>query len=572
MAQANCKIRWMRGAALAALILSAACAKQAPPPGGPPDHTPPRVVWTVPAADSVWVGLDAAIRIGFSEPMDRRSVERAVFISPQPSGEPAFRWRRREVEIRLGEGLRPDRTYVITLGSEAADLSQNRMAASHSFAFATGASLNRGEVLGRVLPLAEGAPGQTYVWAYDLREGRDPDPAADRPAYVTQPDVGGGYRLPRLGPGRYRLFAFHDRNGDRAYTPQAEPIAVPPADVLLTPGAERARLGALRMAVRDTVPPRLLSARTPDRTHFLLRFDEPVRPAGGVCVEGPDGHLALLALTCDPGDSSQVGLLTAPQEGDAPYRILLGGIADRAGNRISPEEEARVRGDASPDRRPPAAASISPRSGARYVSPQSPLWVDFDEAMSPVFPADFWVLSDSTAAPEGEFSWPAPNRLQFAPGRPWAPGETIRLLGRVGGLSDASGNALEGPPLSFAFTLLAPDDVGSLSGPLAPATGPVVVEALRVSPPQGQRRVAVSPGDTLYTLDGLTPGRYRVTGFLDADGDGGWTQGRPLPFAPSEPVAELPDTLEVRARWGTVSEHRLRMDAWYAHPDSMREE
>ena len=50
-----------------------------PPPGGPLDKTPPRVIDTVPADDSVRVGLDTPIRIRFSE-SDGSQVGRAGII------------------------------------------------------------------------------------------------------------------------------------------------------------------------------------------------------------------------------------------------------------------------------------------------------------------------------------------------------------------------------------------------------------------------------------------------------------------------------------------------------------
>ena len=85
--------------------------------------------------------------------MDRRSVERAIFISPNPTQDPNFRWHGRELEIRLPGGLRPDRTYLITAGAESADGSRNRLLGSYSFAFSTGPALDQGEVVGRVLQL-----------------------------------------------------------------------------------------------------------------------------------------------------------------------------------------------------------------------------------------------------------------------------------------------------------------------------------------------------------------------------------------------------------------------------------
>ncbi len=554
--------RWAKGAVAAALVLFAACARQAPPPGGPPDRTPPGVVWTVPAADSAGVGPKTSIRIGFSEAMDRRSVERAVFISPRFSREPDFRWHGQELEVRPSEDLRPDRTYLITVGAESADEARNRMVESYSFAFATGLTLNRGEIVGRVFSPLEGPSGQTYVWAYELPEGEGPDPASDPPAYVTQPGAGGDYRFPRLGPGRYRIFAFEDRNGNQAYTPGTDPLAVPPAELPLLKDADRVRLGSLKMALRDTIPPRFLSGRTPDGRHFLLRFDEPVSPPAKMHVKGPEGLLKVLALTCDPGDSSRVWLLTAPQKAGADYRIDLGGIRDRAGNRIPAGVEVQVKGDGAPDRRAPTSVSHFPALEARYISPDAPLLIDFSEAMAAVVPVDFWVFSDSTVAPAGHFSWTAPNRLRFTSATPWSPGETYRLLGRLEGLADPSGNALE-TPLAFKFTVSALEDLGDLSGAVVPADATVVIEARRLSPPERAYEAEVAPGDSLYALIGLIPGRYQVTGFLDRDGDGHWSPGEPRPFMPAEPLTDLPDTLEVRPRWDMESERRLRTEAWY---------
>ena len=550
------------GAALAALILFGGCARQAPPPGGPPDRTPPRVVWTVPAADSVGVGQETTIHIGFSEPMDRRTVARAVFISPQPSRDVTYRWRGREVEIRLPEPLRTDRTYLITLGAECADESQNRMAVSYSFAFATGGALNKGEIVGRVLPDEDAGTGQAYVWAYDLQEGQQPNPAAERPGYVTQPGSGGDYRLPRLGTGRYRVFAFFDRDGDRRYTPGKDPIAVPPADVRLTERGERVRLAPLRAALRDTMPPRLLSSRTPDRRHLSLRFDEPVRLPADFSPAATEDRLEILAGYVAVDDSSRIELLTVPQRAGAPYWIRLEGIVDRVGNAISSGERVRVKGDGSADRRRPRVVSIYPPFESLYAAPDAALSVDFSEAMAADTPSGFWVVSDSTVAPEGRFWWMAPNRLRFVPGNPWTPGETYRLQGLPERVVDAAGNAPEAGP-TFRFTAALPGDLGRLSGTLAPVEGRAVIEARRLSPPAQVHFFPVAPGDSLYTLAGLIPGRYRVSAFLDGNGDGAWTPGRMLPFSPAEPVTAVADTLEVRARWESVSERRFRLDAWW---------
>ena len=540
-------------------LLAVACANPRPPPGGPPDATPPRVVHTTPAADSVGVGTDTRIRIGFSEPMNRQSVTRAIFISPRFSTDPDFRWRGRELEIRPREGLREDRTYVVSVGAGSSDESFNRMVASYSFAFSTGDRLSGGEIYGSV-HLGTGKRGQVYVWAYDLTVAGDPDPAADAPAYVTQPGADGTYRFVRLGAGRYRLFAFQDGDRNQAYN-AGEPLAVPPGDVPLGSGDGRVQLSLLKMAVRDSVPPRFISARTPDRRRLSLRFDEPVSLFSPPRITGDDGLLEVQAIYPDAKDSSRVWLVTGPQTAGTEYRVDLGGIEDRFGNPIALGEAAAVRGEGRPDRRAPVAVRVDPEIEARQVSQNAALRIDFSEAMSAVTIPEFWVVSDSTDAPEGRFSWPFPNRLAFRPLEAWVSGKTYSLRVRSDLVTDVSGNPAEGE-IVFLFSVASPADQGVLSGSVVASETPVVVRARPLSASDETHTLTVAPGDSSYVLDGLPPGNYRVLAFVDVDGNRSWTPGAVRPFVAAEPLFALQDTVSVVSRWETTAEERLDFYVW----------
>ena len=540
-------------------LLAGACANPRPPPGGPPDVIPPRVVHTTPAADSVGVGTQTRIRIRFSESMDRRSVTRAIFVSPRFSTDPDFRWRGRELEIRPREGLREDRTYVVAVGAASSDESFNRMEASYSFAFSTGHRLSGGEIHGGVL-VRDGKRGQVYVWAYDLAGVGDPDPAAASPAYVTQPGDDGTYRFVRLGAGRYRIFAFRDGDRDQAYT-HGEPLAVPPGDISLLSGDSRVQLGLLKMAVRDSVPPRFVSARTPDRRRLSLRFDEPVDLPSPPRISDSDGFLEVEAVYPDARDSSRVWLVTSPQKAEMEYRVELGGIADRFGNAIAPGEVATVRGEGQPDRRAPDPVRVDPDVGARHISQNAELRIDFNEAMAPATNPEFWVISDSTDAPAGRFSWPRLNRLAFRPDEAWVAGENYVLKAPASKLSDVSGNPGEGE-IVFRFTVASPRDQGAVSGAVVSSDTPIMVQAQSLSGPERTHAVTVAPGDSTYFLDALPPGRYRVLAFGDIDGNRTWTPGVARPFAPAEPMSSLHDTIEVAPRWETAAEERLHIQAW----------
>lgn len=525
-----------------------ACARQMPPPGGPLDKTPPRVVNTVPADDSVRVGLDTPIRIRFSEAMDRRSVERALFISPQGSEEFGFKWRGDVLEVRLSGGLQADRTYLITVGQESADEWRNRMRSSYSFGFATGDRLNRGELNGRVLKSKE-ERGQVFIWAYDLSVVMAPDPGSDRPTYVTQPDEAGDFALPRLGSGDYRIFAFGDQNNDRTYS-SGDLLALPPGDVALTDEG-RVRLGDLKLAVRDTSAPALVAARTPDQQHVLMRFDEPVRVLG-VEISG----LSVLEIYQDPVDSSGVGLITEPQTQGAEYKARVD-VADRWGNRDA--TDVMVRGDGTRDRRAPEVLVRIPAENAEHVLPTAVIRMLFSDAMRVDAVSDFWVASDSTVVPQGRFEWVAPNHLVFIPDSLWTSGETIRLIGNRERLLDIGGNVLS-EPISFVFSVMDTAALGHISGTTSSPDMVIWVAGL-THDFFGEQVLR----DTTFSLTNLLPGTYRISGFLDRDRNGQWMSGQVHPFVPAEPLIVQADTVEVRARWETEA-GKLESKIWWMLP------
>jgi len=525
------------------LILFISCARQMPPPGGPPDEIAPWVMGTIPVDDSVHVALDSSLRIRFSEGMDRRSVERALFISPQPITDPVFKWRGSELEIRLPDGLQADRTYVVTVGRESSDEWRNRMRASYSFGFATGDKLNRGELTGRVLP---SKAGQMFVWAFDLGVIETPDPGYDRPAYVTQPDEAGYFLLPRLGPGRYRVFAFEDTDGNRTYTAGEDPLAVPPADIVLASEADRIRLGDLKLAVRDTSGPQLVTVRTPDEKHVLMRFDESVRV---LSLQVDD--LVVHGVYQDPMDSSRVGVVTEAQTGGTTYRIEVD-VMDGQGNRDT--LDTTVRGDATRDRRAPEVLMVEP--DGKQIIPYGVLTLVFSDAMRPDVLTDFWLASDSTFVPLGKFDWPAPNRLVFMPEGEWPGGETIRLQGAGDQLLDVAGNTVS-DSISFVFSVLDTAELGTLHGVVETTPAVVWVEGM-----DNERIYAQVLQDSTFVLSNLIPGLYRISGFWDLDGNGRWMSGMVDPFMPSEPLVAHADTQEVRARW-EMETQKLKAEAWW---------
>jgi hypothetical protein len=128
------------------LIIILGCASQLPPGGGDVDRVPPEIVEVYPANGTT--NYDGNyFEIEFSEYIDKRTFNEALFISPIVEGRLQFDWTGTSIIVEFVEGLKKDITYTITIGTDVVDLNnKNRMAQSYSFSFSTGSTIDRREV------------------------------------------------------------------------------------------------------------------------------------------------------------------------------------------------------------------------------------------------------------------------------------------------------------------------------------------------------------------------------------------------------------------------------------------
>ena len=83
-------------------VLILGCAKPMAPPGGPVDRTPPEIISSTPASGSIGISIDPSIVIEFSEVIDAKSVEKALF---KPLQITEYRWGSRNGVYHTAGGL-----------------------------------------------------------------------------------------------------------------------------------------------------------------------------------------------------------------------------------------------------------------------------------------------------------------------------------------------------------------------------------------------------------------------------------------------------------------------------------
>jgi uncharacterized protein (DUF2141 family) len=517
---------------MAALLVGASgCAKTGRPSGGPVDKTPPKVVSHQPTGDATGVSPDASVEIVFSEPMDPTATPQALFVSPESRLGVKLRGR----VMRLEMELQPDRTYVVTVGTDARDLRGNRLSKSYTFAFATGIRLNRGQITGSAYRDHQPASG-AHVWAYDLAVAGEFGHGA--PQYRTQTGADGSYAFARLAAGQYRVLAFADEDRDREPDPD-EWLALPSADLAVTEG-DTARAGDLALTSPGVQLPQLVRLRALDQQRLLLQF------SGAVDVDSLQLQIQGLAVDMlygAPGDRSKVYAHTAPQERGREYRVQRVAL-----NGTVLEWSTVVRGSGRADQSVPAV--LAPQGEPQVIGVHDTLVIEFSAAMGQEGWTPFWAGADSVITPAGSWHWISALALGFGAQEALPEGAhqwTVMLPGAVG----LTGNALQDSAASFNVNVLADEQLAAIQGRAAADA------AVTVTAQSGARSyTAHADSSGAFLLSGLLPGAYTLHAYADANANGRHDAGALEPFAYAEPYTRWPQLVELAA--GDLAQVRER--------------
>lgn len=267
-------------AALPALtLLAAACASIGSPDGGPYDETPPQVVRCFPANQAV-NSDKKRIAILFNEYVKLDGANENIVVSPPQQEMPNIRAEGKRVKIDLYDTLTANTTYTIDFGDAIVDNNEGNPLGLFTYTFSTGGHIDTMEVAGTVLNAADLEPIKGILVGLQSN-------LADS-AFTTQPlsrvartNGSGRFTIKGVAPGRYRIFALKDADGDFRFSQKSELIAFDTTVIEPTCGPD-VRFDTLW---RDTV--HYDSIRAVPYTHFYP--DDIVLKA--FLEEGQDHHL-----------------------------------------------------------------------------------------------------------------------------------------------------------------------------------------------------------------------------------------------------------------------------------------
>jgi hypothetical protein len=251
------------------LLLS--CANPKPPSGGPPDRTPPKVVEYSPQNYTINY-KDKELIIKFNKWVDRGSVVNNIFINPPIKYE--AKWSGKKLKVAFAESLPEGTTFSFLLGTNYSDLDGNKPNEPFSLVFSTGNKIDSGKIFGKVITNIK---ENIYIFAIPSESLKDTSFDVNSSFhYLTQPDNNGNFKFEALRPNYYFLFAFGDKNNNKAYDNGFESFGISSDSIYASDNDSPDTNFIMLSPPADETPPIPLDANYINKNSVKLTFSEPI--------------------------------------------------------------------------------------------------------------------------------------------------------------------------------------------------------------------------------------------------------------------------------------------------------
>ena len=205
------------------LTLVAACARMGNPDGGWYDETPPRVVGASPTEKATGVKT-RKLHIRFNEFIKIENATENVVVSPPQLESPDIKAGGKSIDIELKDSLKANTTYTVDFSDAITDNNEGNPLGNYTYSFSTGEHIDTMEVSGWVLAAENLEPVKGILVGLYAN-------LADS-AFRTQPmlrvaktDGRGHFVIRGIAPGKYRVYALQDGDGDYHLTQKGEEMA-----------------------------------------------------------------------------------------------------------------------------------------------------------------------------------------------------------------------------------------------------------------------------------------------------------------------------------------------------------
>ena len=204
-------------------LLFVACARMGSPDGGWFDDDPPVVIGSEPADQSTNVKAKK-ITILFNEYIKLEDATNKVIVSPPQLEMPEIKAAGKKIVVELQDSLKENTTYTIDFSDAISDNNEGNPMGSYTYSFSTGDQIDTLEVSGYVLSANNIEPikGISVGLYDDLADSAFKTKPMMR---ISRSDSRGHFVIKGIAPGTYRAFALQEMDGDFRFSQRSEMIA-----------------------------------------------------------------------------------------------------------------------------------------------------------------------------------------------------------------------------------------------------------------------------------------------------------------------------------------------------------
>jgi len=211
------------------------CARMGSPDGGWYDDTPPRVVSSSPVEHGTNV-KNKRVTIHFNEYIKIEDVQNKVIVSPPQMEMPEIKATSKRIVINLQDTLKSNTTYTIDFSDAITDNNEGNPMGNYTFSFSTGSEIDTLQVSGYVLDASNLEPVKgMLVGLYEDSTFADSTFHTIPMMRISRTNGSGQFIIKGVAPGRYRIRALNDADGDFIHAQKSEVIAF--SDEIIEPSA-----------------------------------------------------------------------------------------------------------------------------------------------------------------------------------------------------------------------------------------------------------------------------------------------------------------------------------------------
>ena len=200
------------------LCLFAACANPVVPTGGPKDTTPPELLKSKPAANSLNY-KEKSITLEFNEYIRVENLNAELIISPPLNKNPTHKVKGKKLVLSWEDTLRENTTYTFFFGQAIKDNNEGNILENFSLTFSTGNVIDTAELKGNIKFEYDKEPLKNafvYLLKKPLYDSSFFPVKAD---YLTKTNSTGDFNFKGLKDGEYYILSIEDKNKNKKPDP-----------------------------------------------------------------------------------------------------------------------------------------------------------------------------------------------------------------------------------------------------------------------------------------------------------------------------------------------------------------